>query len=171
MTHDTAAPASTGARWAGSEDAETFELGTDGPRVLVVGIDASQIGGEGSHASLHAAAYAAGLARREGARIVPVWVRPRLALAETFAATIDTLRHERDDREVEVRDAVDEAARHFGVEPTELVVREGDPFDELTAVAEEVHADGIVVGASVARLGSLAVKLVRDARWPVTVVP
>ncbi|HEX6596904.1 MAG TPA: universal stress protein [Acidimicrobiales bacterium] len=171
MMSDRAAPAEADTRWAESEDPDAFELGTDGPRVIVVGLDASQIEGEGSHASLHAAAYAAGLARREGARVVPVWVRPPIALAEAFAATVDTLRRERDDREAEVRRSVEEAARHFGVAPAALVVREGDPFEELTAVAEEVHADGIVVGASRQRLGSLAVKLVRDARWPVTVVP
>ncbi len=41
----------------------------------------------------------------------------------------------------------------------------------LTKVAEEVHTDAIVVGASEHRLGSLAVRLVRDARWLITAVP
>lgn len=171
MIPDPGAGARSEPRWVGAEDAGPFESATDGLRVIVVGIDASQFAREGSHASLHAAAYAAGLARREGARIVPVWVRPRLALAETFAATIDTLRQERDEREADVRFWVSEAERHLGVPQAELLVREGDPFEELTAVAQEVHADGIVVGASEQRLGSLALKLVRDARWPVTVVP
>ncbi len=44
-------------------------------------------------------------------------------------------------------------------------------FHQRTTVADEVHADAIVVGASEQRIGSLAVRLVRDGRWPVTVVP
>jgi nucleotide-binding universal stress UspA family protein len=44
-----------------------FELGTDGPSAIVVGID-------GSATSLRASAYAAGLARRQRARLVAVYV-------------------------------------------------------------------------------------------------
>jgi nucleotide-binding universal stress UspA family protein len=63
-------------------------------------------------------------------------------------------------------------ARHDdGIPKASLVIREGDPFEELTRVAEEVRADAIVVGSSAQRLGSLAARLVKDARWPVTVVP
>ena len=148
-----------------------FELGSDGPRVIVVGLDASQIDGDGSQTSLHAAAYAAGVARRQGARLVAVWVRPQIAIADTFAETVPTIAQERGDREAEVRATVKRAADHFGIPATSLLVREGNPFEQLTAVAEEVHADAIVVGASSGRVGSLALHLVRDARWPVTVVP
>ena len=42
-------------------EAHSFELGTDGPAAIVVGID-------GSTTSLRASAYAAGLARRQRAR-------------------------------------------------------------------------------------------------------
>jgi nucleotide-binding universal stress UspA family protein len=59
--------------------------------------------------------------------------------------------------------------------PVELVVRTGDPYQVLSAVAHEVRADSVVVGSSTSighRIaGSLAVRLVRNARWPVTVVP
>jgi hypothetical protein len=47
----------------------TFELGTDGPSVILVGVDDSTT-------SIRAGWYAAGLARRQGARIVAVFVLP-----------------------------------------------------------------------------------------------
>ena len=51
----------------------------------------------------------------------------------------------------------------------------GDPYHELRRVADEVRADAVVVGASTKAghrlVGSLAVRLVKAGRWPVTVVP
>ena len=44
-----------------------FERGTDGPRVIVVAVD-------GSTTSMRAAFYAAGLARRQSAELVVVFV-------------------------------------------------------------------------------------------------
>ncbi len=46
---------------------DSFEAGTDGSSAIVVGID-------GSTTSLRASAYAAGLARRQRARLVAVYV-------------------------------------------------------------------------------------------------
>ena len=54
-------------------DAAAFELGTDGPMVILVGIDDSVT-------SLRAGAYAVGLARRQGARLVAVYVEQPSAL-------------------------------------------------------------------------------------------
>jgi nucleotide-binding universal stress UspA family protein len=66
------------------------------------------------------------------------------------------------------------AAARIGI-AIEYLVRHGDPLTELSRVADELPADGVVVGASqqgVHRfLGSLASRLVRGGRWPVTVVP
>ncbi|HVM01522.1 MAG TPA: universal stress protein [Acidimicrobiales bacterium] len=166
-----AGPEGPAAVWEAEGATRAFEQGAGPSRVIVVGLDPSHLHGDGSQASLHAAAYAAGVARREGARVVPVWVRPPVAIGQTFAATVDALRQGRDDREADVQRAVDEAAAQFGIPAPELVVREGDPFEELAAVADDVSADAIVVGSAEHRIGSLAVKLVRAARWPVTVVP
>lgn len=148
-----------------------FEIGTDGPGVIVVGLDASQIGREGAQSSLHAAAYATGLARRQGARLVAVWVRPSVAQADIMAETTEEIARRRRVLATEAEDTVAWAAEHYGVPRSSLVVRDGDPFEGLTQVAEEVHADAIVVGSSAQRIGSLAIRLVKDARWPVTVVP
>ncbi|HEX4288027.1 MAG TPA: universal stress protein [Trebonia sp.] len=45
----------------------------------------------------------------------------------------------------------------------------------MSRIAQETRADAIVVGASLKAghrlLGSLAVRLVRAGKWPVTVVP
>jgi nucleotide-binding universal stress UspA family protein len=148
-----------------------FELARDGPSVIVVGLDASQIGRPGAQSSLHAAAYASGLARRQGARLLAVWVRPRVAYSDTMAETTEAIGRQRQEAAAEARDTVEWAAEHYGIPKASLVIREGEPFEELTSVAEEVQADAIVVGSSAQRLGSLAVRLVKDARWPVTVVP
>jgi nucleotide-binding universal stress UspA family protein len=148
-----------------------IEHGGDGPGVILVGLDASQIDRPGAQSSLHAAAYATGLARRQGARLLAVWVRPFVAYSDTMAATKDALGQQREDAAAEAQDTVAWAAGHYGIPKASLVIREGDPFEELTRVAEEVRADAIVVGSSAQRLGSLAVRLVKDARWPVTVVP
>jgi nucleotide-binding universal stress UspA family protein len=148
-----------------------IEHAGDGPGVILVGLDASQIDRPGAQSSLHAAAYATGLARRQGARLVAVWVRPSVAYSDTMAVTKDALGRQRQDAATEAHDTVEWAAGHYGIPKASLVIRDGDPFEELTRVAEEVRADAIVVGSSAQRLGSLAVRLVKDARWPVTVVP
>ena len=154
------------------EDAwQDFELGLDGPKVIVVGLDATQLHGDGSHASLHAAAYASGVARRQGARLVAVWVRPSVAIVDTFVDSSEEIARDREAGETELRKTVEKAAEHFGIPAATLRVCDGDPFEQLTSVADEVGADEIVVGASTRRLGSLAVRLIRDGRWPVTVVP
>ena len=59
--------------------------------------------------------------------------------------------------------------------PLTFITARGDPFNELRRVADEVRADAVIVGASTKAghrwIGSLAVRLVKAGRWPVTVVP
>ena len=144
-----------------------FELGTDGPARILVGID-------GSESSMRAGAYAAGLARRQGSRLIALYVAPSMAmagqLAATAAAVLQTQREIAAGLERQVRDG----ARLIGIEAT-FVLRYGNPYRELLKVAAESRVDAVVVGASTRSgrrfVGSLAGRLVRDARWPVTVVP
>ena len=147
-----------------------FELGTDGPSAILVGVDDSVT-------ALRAAAYTAGLARRQRARVIVVYVspfarhghgqlrRPGVAVAENEA---------HDEIAKELADRADLMARELGISVT-FVAAHGDPFHEITRVAMETRADAIVVGASLKAghrlMGSLAVRLVRAGKWPVTVVP
>jgi nucleotide-binding universal stress UspA family protein len=148
-----------------------FELGTDGPIALVVGVD-------GSPTSLRAAAYAAGLARRQGARLVVVYARTQPAvlfsIADRGGIAVREMLDAQDEVEQQLRDALLTHARLWPID-AQLVVRDGDPLTVLSDVADEVRADAVIVGSSTSMghriAGSLAVRLVRTARWPVTVVP
>lgn len=143
----------------------------DGPRAIVVGVD-------GSNASLRAAAYAAGLARRQRCRLVAVFVRSLpavlLPMADAGGSAAATIAQAHDAVERELREAIAERSPVLDLD-VRLVVRTGEPYTELIEVARQVHADAVVVGRSTKVLhriaGSLAVKLVRANRWPVTVVP
>jgi nucleotide-binding universal stress UspA family protein len=148
-----------------------FELGTDGPGAIVVGLD-------GSTPSLRAAAYAAGLARRQRTRLVAVYVRTQpaafLSLADHSGIAITTAIDAQDETEAQLRNLVHSHSRVWNVD-ARLVVRSGDPLNVLSDVAREVHAEAVIVGKSASLAhriaGSLAVRLVRCGRWPVTVVP
>jgi nucleotide-binding universal stress UspA family protein len=74
----------------------------------------------------------------------------------------------------DLRRRVEEFGAERGV-PITFVTAAGDPYHELRRVADEVRADAVVVGASTKAghrwIGSLAVRLVKAGRWPVTVVP
>jgi nucleotide-binding universal stress UspA family protein len=142
-----------------------FEFGNDGPSLIIAGVD-------GSDTSLRATAFAGGLARREGSRLVCVFVSaPPMFAAMAPGAVAATLPDEIAD---DLRQRLEEGASYHGLR-VELIVRHGDPFAELTRVADELRADMVVVGASTHAghrlIGSLAVRLVRAGRWPVTVVP
>lgn len=147
-----------------------FEIGHDGPTAVVVGVD-------GSDPSMRAAAYAIGVCRRQRSRLVVVYARETSGglsslMDSTGASQAAAVQHQ-DDTERMLRESqvMTEAE---GVR-VDVVVRTGDPYQVLSTVAREVRADSVVVGSSASighRIaGSLAVRLVRKARWPVTVVP
>jgi nucleotide-binding universal stress UspA family protein len=144
-----------------------FELGTDGPRNMLVGID-------GSDTSMRAGAYAAGMARRQGTHLIALYVQSTNAVAAQTPATAGAMQQTNDDLAEELRRSLAEGADRFGIS-AEFVVRSGNPYKELIAVAHEMRVDAIVVGASTQAghklVGSLAGRLVKDAAWPVTVVP
>jgi nucleotide-binding universal stress UspA family protein len=144
-----------------------FELGTDGPTKILVGLD-------GSETSLHAGAYAVGMARRQGSHLIALYVASQGGLAAGMAATAGALIEAHDDIAKELKAQVEEGCRRFGV-PMSFVQRRGNPYLELVRVATELRVDAIVVGASMQSghrlVGSLAGRLVRDAKWPITVVP
>jgi nucleotide-binding universal stress UspA family protein len=146
-------------------DEAEYEIGKDGLAVIMVGVD-------GSDPAMNAAAWAAGLARRERARLVLVYVEPLtrggywtpMVLAgaiEAGAAYVDELRR-----------AAAEYLTPQGIR-WEIVHHRGEPAHGLEAVAEEVRADCIVVGRSHGGggLGSVAKALINLATRPVVVIP
>ncbi|MEU5882282.1 universal stress protein [Spirillospora sp. NPDC047279] len=144
-----------------------FELGTDGPRVIVTGVD-------GSETSMRAAAYAWGLARRSDARLVLVQVLPLASLSTLTPGGAAVMREAGEEVAAELRAELERAMREHPVRH-EFVTEQGDAYSVLARVADELRADAVVVGASAQAghrlIGSVAVRLVRAGRWPVTVVP
>ncbi|MFD5702431.1 universal stress protein [Streptomyces lasiicapitis] len=151
-----------------SQQAHQFERGTDGPKVIVVGVD-------GSDSSLRAAAYAGGLARRQRALLAVVYVQPVLAAGAALGAPVaDTTEQIAENLITEIRDATERVKGIFDVH-WEFHTFRGDPYNGLVTAADELKADAVVVGASEQAghriIGSVAVRLVKAGRWPVTVVP
>ncbi|MFI9803043.1 universal stress protein [Streptomyces sp. NPDC052301] len=145
-----------------------FELGTDGPKVIVVGVD-------GSDSSMRAAAYAGGLARRQRALLAVVYVQPVLAAGAALGAPVaETTDEIAEDLIAQIREAADRVRGIFDVR-WEFHTFRGDPFTGLVQAADDLRADAVVVGASEQAghriIGSVAVRLVKAGRWPVTVVP
>lgn len=145
-----------------------FERGTDGPKVIVTGVD-------GSESSWRAAAYAAGLARRQNALLAVVYIQPVMATGAALGAPVAETTAEIADQLIdEIRQAAKrmEDMSHLR---WEFHTFRGDPFNGLAKAADELKADAVVVGASEQAghriVGSVAVRLVKVGRWPVTVVP
>lgn len=143
-----------------------FELGTDGPQSILVGVD-------GSDTSLRAGSYAAGLARRQGAELVVLFVRTTGA-AGTRADLLVAVRDAQDQVAADLRETARTRSAELNLRVS-FHERSGNPYAELVKLADELRVDAVVVGASTQAghrfVGSLAARLVRQARWPVTVVP
>ncbi|MER6693703.1 universal stress protein [Streptomyces minutiscleroticus] len=145
-----------------------FERGTDGPKVVLVGVD-------GSEPSLRAAAYAAGLARRQHALLAVVYVQPVLTAGAALGAPVaETTDEIAEDLVRYIRESSERVKDTFDVR-WEFHTFRGDPYNGLVTAADELKADAVVVGASEQAghriVGSVAVRLVKAGRWPVTVVP
>lgn len=145
-----------------------FERGSDGPKVIMVGTD-------GSAAAARATAYAAGLARRQNALLAIVYVQPVLLGAVAMGADVSGTTGEVAEELVrEIRASAERVRGVFEVRWRFHTFR-GDPYLGLVRAAEQLKADAVVVGASEQAghriIGSVAVRLVKAGRWPVTVVP
>lgn len=150
-----------------SESQPPFELGRDGSAWIVAGVD-------GTVTSARAAAYAAGLARRQGSRLALVLARDVAAeVSLGLESGVRTAMEAQDLVEREIREAM--AASAWPVD-AELVVRAGPAAQVIAAVAEERAAGLVVLGSSRAHAwlrpsGPLSSQLIRMRRWPVLVVP
>lgn len=127
--------------------------------MIVVGVD-------GGARALHAAAWASGLARRERAHLVLVYVEALAGPAYWSPLGMATAAEAAGEIVEELRRAAADYLDQTGVQ-WELVHYRGDPAHGLEAVAEDRRADCIVVG----RGGGVTRSLVNDARRPVVVVP
>ncbi|MFI9611687.1 universal stress protein [Streptomyces sp. NPDC052023] len=150
------------------QHAHQFERGTDGPKVIVVGVD-------GSDSSMRAAAYATGLARRQNALLALVYVQPVLAAGAALGAPVAVATDEvAEDLVAQIRAATERVKGIFDLR-WEFHTFRGDPYSGLVKAADELKADAVVVGASEQAghriIGSVAIRLVKAGRWPVTVVP
>jgi nucleotide-binding universal stress UspA family protein len=150
------------------QQAPRFERGTDGPKVIVVGVD-------GSASSLRALAYAAGLARRQHALLAVVYVQPVMAAGAALGAPVgETMDEIAEDLVTHIRESAERVRGIFDIR-WEFHTFRGDPYNGLVKAADELKADAVVVGASEHAghriIGSVAIRLVKAGRWPVTVVP
>jgi nucleotide-binding universal stress UspA family protein len=119
-------------------------------------------------------AWAAGLARRQGAKLVVVFVQRPSAGAAMAPGVAGAMPQVTGEIAAEMQARVGAAAAEMGL-PLQFISVPGDPWTELTRIADDLRVDAVVVGASESAghriIGSLAGRLVRAGRWPVSVVP
>jgi nucleotide-binding universal stress UspA family protein len=97
-----------------------------------------------------------------------------LAASPTGASVMAAEMQAQDELAGQMRARAEQVARELGISITFIAAR-GDAYTEIKRIAAETRADAMVVGASAKAghrlVGSLAVRLVRAGKWPVTVVP
>jgi len=144
-----------------SPGASMFEIAKDGIVGLVVGYDESP-------PSRDAVAFAAGIARRNRAWMIVAFISTMPAVAAMGPVTVPIVTG--DVREPDVMASLAELGVHATFQQAT-----GDVATELERMAEEAHADAIVVGRSASRrhayAGSVTTRLIRHARRPILVVP
>jgi nucleotide-binding universal stress UspA family protein len=138
-----------------------FEIAKDGIVGLVVGYDESP-------PSRDAVAFAAGTARRNKAWMIVAFIANVPTAAAMAPMTVPLITA--DTQEPDIMAGLAE----LGVQAT-FQHAVGDVATELERIAEEAHADAIVVGRSASRrhayAGSVTTRLIRHARRPILVVP
>src|ERR1700749_1238380 len=112
-----------------------FEIGTDGPTSMLLAID-------GSDTSLRAASYAAGNARRQGAKLIVLFVHATPGLAPMSPAADVAMRASNNEIAQERIEAAKTRTAELGIHVT-FIEREGDPFDEIVRLATEKKVDVI----------------------------
>ena len=117
-----------------------FELGTDGPSLILVAVD-------GSETSMRAGAYAGGLARRQGSRIVCLYVAQIPGAPPRSPAAVGAMMQLHDTVARELRRGLALEGPVLGLDVT-FVERNGDPYTEIVRLADEMRVDAVVVGAS-----------------------
>jgi nucleotide-binding universal stress UspA family protein len=119
----------------------------DDSGTIVTGID----GSENSWRAFH---YALGLARRQRSRIIVVFVRTTPwgaadidVAAGIYHASAESAYHASAEPAAELPQAVSQLATEWGV-PTTYVCATGDPVAALMKIADQNHADALVIGSS-----------------------
>jgi nucleotide-binding universal stress UspA family protein len=136
-------------------------------RAIMVGVD-------GSDTAMRAAAFAFGMARRQGSLLIVAYVAAHSALAALTGPAAAAALDATEELHGELREQIRAGAEELGV-PVAFVRAYGDPFSRLREAADDSQVDTVVVGASTSAghrfAGSVATKLIRTGHWPVLVVP
>ncbi len=104
-----------------------------------------------------------------------MYVQPVLAGGAALGAPVaDTTEEIAQDLAAQIRESMERIKGIFDIR-WEFHTFRGDPYNGLVKAADDLTADAVVVGASEQAghrfVGSVAVRLVKAGRWPVTVVP
>jgi nucleotide-binding universal stress UspA family protein len=136
-------------------------------RVVLVGVD-------GSTTSLRAATFACGLARRDQYRLIVVHVVTASAWEWVMIGVGKFAQQTRDDLDAEIKSEI-RALIEGCPGPVSFISVIGDPTYSLSAIADQVRADIVVVGASHGWRRwcgiSVATRLIRISHWPIIVIP